>query len=106
MIPNGNLVLSSLNSWHNEQQGRISMAIRQTTSYDQFIEFMASLPSLDEIVAYTMSTEAQARIRELLDANRNRRLTDAENIELDEYERLGRMIRRAKIRAYEKMEEL
>jgi hypothetical protein len=82
------------------------MAIGQAIAYDQFIEFMASLPSYDEIVAYTMSPEAQARIRELLDANHNRRLTDAENIELDEYERLGRLIRRAKIRAYEKMEEL
>ncbi len=82
------------------------MAIRQAASYDQFIEFMASLPSLDEIVAYSMSPEAQARIRELLDANHNRRLTDSENIELDEYERLGRLIRRAKIRAFEKMEEL
>jgi hypothetical protein len=75
------------------------------TSYDQFIEFMASLPSLDEIAAYTMSPEAQTRIRELLDANQNRRLTDAENIELDEYQHLGRLIRRAKIRAFEKMEE-
>ena len=77
------------------------MTVQHITSYDHFIEFMASLPSLDEIAAYTMPTEVQARIRELLDANRNRRLTDAENIELDEYERLGRMVRRAKIRAFE-----
>jgi hypothetical protein len=82
------------------------MAIRQTTAYDQFVEFMASLPSLQEIADYTMSVEAQARIRELLNANSNRRLTDAENAELDEYEQLGRLIRRAKIRAFEKMEEV
>ena len=66
---------------------------------------MAGLPLLDEIAAYTMSDEAQERIRLLLDANHNRRLTDAENAELDEYERLGRMIRRAKIRAFEKIDE-
>lgn len=82
------------------------MAIRQISAYDSFIEFMASLPSLDEIAAYSMSAETQARIRDLLDANRTRRLTDAENIELDEYEHLGRLIRRAKLRAFEKMDEL
>ena len=82
------------------------MALRQLTATDHFIEFMAGLPLLDEITAYTISDEAQERVRALLDANHNRRLTDAENAELDEYERLGRMIRKAKIRAFEKIGEL
>jgi hypothetical protein len=50
-----------------------------------------------------MSASAQTRINELLDANRNRRLTDVEEAELDEYERLEHMIRRAKIRAFERL---
>src|SRR5258706_14405194 len=85
---------------------RVQMAIRQVTAYDEFIEFMAALPSLDEIANHNMSQDAQARIRELLDANRNRRLTDAENAELDEYEHLGRLVKRANIRAFEKIDDL
>ncbi|MCC7450455.1 MAG: hypothetical protein IT324_23755 [Anaerolineae bacterium] len=52
-----------------------------------------------------MSPVTQARISELLSANRNRRLTDAEYAELDEYERLEHAIRRAKIRAFERLEQ-
>ena len=46
---------------------------------------------------------AQARVSELLSANRERRLTDAEVNELDDYERLEHMIRRAKMRAFERL---
>ena len=52
-----------------------------------------------------MSPAAQLRVNELLTANKNRRLTDAEAAELDDYERLEYMIRRAKIRALEKQEQ-
>jgi hypothetical protein len=63
------------------------------------------LPPLEQIVAYTMSPTAQERVSELLSANRNRRLTDSEVAELDEYERLEHMIRRAKIYAFERIEQ-
>ena len=76
--------------------GKPAMAIRHLTATDQFIDFMASLPTLNEITTYAIAPETQARIQALLNANRSRRLTDAENVELDEYEHLGRMIRRAK----------
>ncbi|HVO43972.1 MAG TPA: hypothetical protein VMT34_15185 [Aggregatilineales bacterium] len=79
------------------------MVIRQVRVYDEFVDFMTSLPSLNEIVEYTISPTAQARVNELLTANRNRRLTDAEVAELDDYERLEHMIRRAKMRAFEKL---
>lgn len=81
------------------------MAVRQISAYDEFVDFITSLPSLEEISNYTISQTAQARVNDLLEANRNRRLTDAEAIELDDYERLEHMIRRAKIRAFERIEE-
>ena len=81
------------------------MAIKQIVGYDEFIDFITSLPALEEIINYTMPATAQARVNELLAANKNRRLTDAEAAELDDYERLEHMIRRAKIRAFEKLEQ-
>ena len=79
------------------------MVVKHVSAYDEFVDFITSLPALESIIDYTMSAAAQARINELLDANRNRRLTDAEEAELDEYERLEHMIRRAKIRAFERL---
>jgi hypothetical protein len=79
------------------------MAIKQISAYDEFVDFITTLPALEAIVNYIMSPTAQARVNELLAANRNRRLTDAEAAELDDYERLEHMIRRAKIRAFEKL---
>jgi hypothetical protein len=80
------------------------MASKYISAYDEFVDFVTSLPPLDAIVNYTMSATAQARVNELLAANRNRRLTDAEAAELDEYERLEHLIRRAKIRAFEQLQ--
>lgn len=68
------------------------MAVRQMTAQDEFIDFITSLPALQEIIDYSMSAMAQARVSELLSANRERRLTDAEVNELDDYERLEHMI--------------
>ena len=79
------------------------MAIKQVSAYDEFVDFITALPAFEEIVNYTMSPTAQARVNDLLAANRNRRLTDAELEELDDYERLEHMIRRAKLRALEKL---
>jgi hypothetical protein len=79
------------------------MVIKQVSAYDEFVEFITALPALEEIVNYTTSPTAKARVNDLLAANRNRRLTDAELAELDDYERLEHMIRRAKLRALEKL---
>lgn len=79
------------------------MAVRQMTAQDEFIDFITSLPALQEIIDYSISAMAQARVSELLSANRERRLTDAEVNELDDYERLEHMIRRAKMHAFERL---
>lgn len=71
--------------------------------YDEFAEFITSEPTLEQIVQFQVSEMAQSRISELLAANRNRRLTDSEEIELNEYQRLEHIVRRAKIRALQKL---
>jgi hypothetical protein len=81
------------------------MAVKTLSAYDEFIDFITALPSLEDVAHYTISEAAQARVSELLSANKNRRLTDAEEAELDEYERLERTIRRAKIHAFARLEQ-
>jgi hypothetical protein len=80
------------------------MRVVEISAYDEFVEFITSSPTLDEIANFRLSTAAEQRIRDLLDANHHRRLTDAEESELDEYLRLEHMVRKAKIRAYEKLD--
>ena len=79
------------------------MQVVDINAYDEFVEFITSSPTLEQIADFRLSEAAEARIGELLDANRNRRLTDAEENELNEYLRLEHMVRKAKIRAYEKL---
>jgi hypothetical protein len=79
------------------------MAVVQISAYDEFVEFITSAPTLDAIMRFTLSDETQARMSELLEANRNRRLTDVEADELNEFGRLEHIVRKAKIRAAEKL---
>jgi len=79
------------------------MALQKLKAYDEFVEFITAAPSIQEIAAYFMSEEAQSRISELLDANQSRRLTDAESAELDDYQELGRIVRRMKIKAHTRL---
>lgn len=44
-----------------------------------------------------MSERVQARVRGLLAKNREGVLTEQENLELDEYEKIERIVRRCKI---------
>jgi hypothetical protein len=81
------------------------MAIQNLKAYDEFIDFITSTPTLEQIADYYMSPESRERISELLFSNQNRRLNDAEMGELDDYEELGRIIRQIKISAHVKLAE-
>ncbi|GIK30070.1 MAG: hypothetical protein IT298_05890 [Chloroflexi bacterium] len=60
--------------------------------FAEVAEFLARRPSDDEILAYHAPEHIQRRASELLEANRSRRLTDAENAELDEYEHMDHFV--------------
>lgn len=81
------------------------MAVRYLPAFDDFMALMTSLPAPEQVIAYQMPETDQARVGVLLAANRERRLNDEEAIELDEYERLERMIRRAKLHAAHRLQE-
>lgn len=79
------------------------MAISHLPAYDEFAEFIASAPTLKQVSELRFSDETEAHISYLLEGNRNDTLTPTEKNELDEYLRLEHIMRKAKIRAIQKL---
>lgn len=67
------------------------------------LEFLASLPTPEEIIALRPSDALQTRISALLEKNRTERLTDAEEQEWDQYQYLEHLVRMAKAKAHLKL---
>ena len=78
------------------------MTVAPVPTYDEVLDFLLTSPSPKEIVAFRPSQEVQARVRYLLDANRNQ-LTADEQAELDEYAQVEHLMRMLKIKAREKL---
>ena len=69
----------------------------------EFADFMTSSPTLEEIAAYRLSDDSEARVGFLLEASRNGTLSESERAALDEYARLEHIMRMIKYRALEKL---
>jgi len=67
--------------------------------YRYILEFMASGPTPEALMAFGPAPEMQARVNELLEKNRQGRLTPKETEELDEYVRVDHLITMLKARA-------
>ena len=70
---------------------------------DEVLEFLLSQPTPQQIIDFHTSEPVQERIRFLLDANKNRRLTDAEQGEMDEISIIVHFMRMLKARARRKL---
>lgn len=71
----------------------------QTDAEREVAEFLAGQPSPEEIVGFHPSPEVAARAQQLLQAERQNDITDAERRELDSYEYLEHLIRMIKAEA-------
>lgn len=60
--------------------------------YREILDFLASQPTPDEILAFGPTPEMQARLSTLLDRSRAGQLTPAEQAELDEFERIEHVL--------------
>lgn len=69
------------------------------------LEFLASLPSPEEIIALRPSEALQARIDTLLEKNRSGQLTLEEEELWEQYQYLEHLIRLAKAKAYLKLKQ-
>lgn len=70
---------------------------------DEALDFLASSPTPEQIIAFSPSEALQERSRYLLERNRDSTLTDDERAELDELARLNHFMSMLKIRARQKL---
>ncbi len=80
----------------------MALAFQLANPSDEVLDFLVSVPTLEAIIALRPSPVAQERLRRLLVANREDRLTEFEQTELDSYLQLEHFVRQLKIRAREK----
>ena len=71
----------------------------QYTLHSEIIEFLASGPTPQDIVAFQPSEEVTARVTKLLEKNKDGTLTTAEEAELDQYETLDYLMTLVKAKA-------
>lgn len=76
---------------------------RSSPAYAEVIDFLIARPTPQEISAFKVSAVAQARIRILLDKNREETLSESEAAELDVYEQLEYLMILLKAKAYTSM---
>jgi hypothetical protein len=69
-------------------------------TYRYVLEFLASTPSPEAILSFTLPVAAQDRISDLLEKNRSGQLTPAESAELDEYVRIDNLVSLLKTRTF------
>ena len=69
----------------------------------EVLEFLATLPTPEEIIALRPSEALQTQISNLLEKHRDRSLTDAEAQMWEQYQYLEHLIRKAKAKAYLKL---
>lgn len=74
-----------------------------STLFDEVLDFLASTPTPEQIIAFHPSEALQIRLRELLDRNQNALLTAEEQAELDEFSRINHFMAMLKIRARKKL---
>jgi hypothetical protein len=73
------------------------MAIAEPPVYQEVYYFLASQPTPAQILAFRPGEATQARIRTLLEANKDGRLTEDEQAELDEFEQVEHFVRMLKL---------
>jgi hypothetical protein len=79
------------------------MAIAQYPVYREVLEFLVSSPTPEEIIAFRPSDATQQRAHELLEANREERLSLEERVELEEFARTNQFMSMLKIQARKKL---
>jgi hypothetical protein len=82
------------------------MAIAQPTIlFDEILDFLASTPTPQQIIAFKPSDTLQERLDDLLERNRQETLMPYEREELDEFLRMNHFMNMLVIRARQKLSE-
>lgn len=80
------------------------MAVAQPdTLFTEIIDFLASTPTPQDIIAFKPSERLEHRLSHLMERNRQDRLAEEERLELDEFLRMNHFMNMLKIRARQKL---
>ena len=82
--------------------GLVNLSMEEATQFEGavcILEFLAGLPSPDEVVAFTPPPQLGERVAVLLDKNREDGLSESEQQEWAGYQLLEHLVRLAKIKA-------
>jgi hypothetical protein len=71
--------------------------------FAEIYEFLVSSPTPEQIIAFQPSEAMQRRVRELLAANRENRLSPDDRAELDQFETINHFISMLKIYARKRL---
>jgi hypothetical protein len=75
-----------------------------STIVDEILDFLASTPTPEQIVAYQPSKTVQGRLRALLNKKQSSGLTPEEQAEFDEFTQINHFMSLLKIRARKKLD--
>ena len=81
------------------------MSTPTETLFDEILDFLASSPGAEQIIAFKPPEALQQRLSYLLERNRNDRLSSEEQLELDEFLRMNRFMSRLQLRARLKLQD-
>lgn len=79
--------------------------VQSDTLFSEIIDFLASTPTPDRIIAFKPSDQLEQRLSDLLTKNRADSLSVEEREELDEFLRMNHFMNMLKIRARQKLAE-
>jgi hypothetical protein len=79
------------------------VATQPETLFAEIIDFLASTPTPEAILAFKPSDRLEQRLSDLLEQNRQATLTAEERGELDEFLRMNHFMNMLKIRARQKL---
>ena len=104
-------LVTRLNSVEDKLPQVIELGLRELNASPQegfngiaeILEFLATLPTPEEIIALRPSETLQAQISNLLEKHREQALTEKEVQMWEQYQYLEHLIRKAKAKAYLKL---
>jgi hypothetical protein len=73
-----------------------------STLFDEIVDFLASAPTSEKIIAFKPSDTLEQRLHHLLEQNQRDELAAEERAELDEFLRMNHFMNMLKIRARQK----
>jgi hypothetical protein len=82
------------------------MSILYENAYGEYIDFITSQPTIEQILDFRPSLHTQKRVRYLMNGKLQKSLTQEEILELEEYYKATRFLHQLKQRAQRRLETL